>query len=194
VVSGQLNTFAPWELSCVERIPNRGFFVTEFTGVSDAVPTPQISQVGNTLIASPEFTGTIQWLLNNEPIAGANGQSYEPEENGSYSVIYTNEIGCTGSDTSSVQVVTTTGLEGTTAPASSLEAWPNPTEGHLFLRGLPATGTVQLTLLDAMGRTVAVQSAVGPNAHIDTMPLQPGVYWLRVWNGSVQQVLRFVKR
>lgn len=194
VVSGQLNTLSTWELSCVERIPNRGFFITEFTGVSDAVPTPQISQVGNTLIASPEFSGTIQWLLNDEPIAGANGQTYEPTVNGSYSVIYTNEIGCTGSDTSSVQVVTTTGLDGTTATASSLEAWPNPTEGHLFLRGLPATGTVQLILVDAMGRTVAVQNAVGPKTHIDTMPLQSGVYWLRVRDGSVQQVLRFVKR
>lgn len=194
VLSGQLNTLSPWELSCVERIPDRGFFVTEFTGVSDAVPTPQISQVGNTLIASPAFDGTIQWLLNTEIIEGANGQTYEPTVNGSYSVIYTNEDGCVGSATSEVQVVTTTGLEGTTAPASSLEAWPNPTEGHLFLRGLPATGTVQLTLLDAMGRTVAVQSAVGPNTHLDTMPLQPGVYWLRVWDGSAQQVLRFVKR
>ena len=193
VVSGQLNTLSPWELSCVERIPNRGFFVTEFTGISEEVPDPQISQVGSTLIASPAFAGTIQWLLNGEPILGANGQSYEPTENGSYSVSYTNTQGCVGTATSDGLVVTTTGLAGTTATATSLEAWPNPTGATLFLRGLPASATVSIAIVDAMGRKVSTQNAVGPNAHIDTTALPGGVYWLRVGDGAGQQVLRFVK-
>lgn len=194
VVCGQLNTLSPWELSCTERIPNRGFFITEFTGSSDLVPLPTITQVGGTLIASPDFDGSIQWLLNTELIPGATGQTYEPTENGNYAVIYTNVDGCTSSATSAVLVVTTTGLAGTTATASSLEAWPNPTEGALFLRGLPASGTVRIAIVDATGRTVAAQNAVGLNAHIDTMALQSGVYWLRVGDGAGQQVLRFVKR
>ncbi|WKZ66329.1 MAG: T9SS type A sorting domain-containing protein [Flavobacteriales bacterium] len=193
VVSGQLNTLSPWELSCVERIPNRGFFVTEFTGISEEVPDPQISQVGSTLIASPAFAGTIQWLLNGEPILGANGQSYEPTENGSYRVSYTNTQGCVGTATSDGLVVTTTGLAGTTATATSLEAWPNPTGATLFLRGLPASATVSIAIVDAMGRKVSTQNAVGPNAHIDTTALPGGVYWLRVGDGAGQQVLRFVK-
>ncbi|MBK8226552.1 MAG: T9SS type A sorting domain-containing protein [Flavobacteriales bacterium] len=192
VVSGRLNTLSPWELSCTERIPNRGFFVTEFTGLSDDVPEPEIDQVGNTLIASPEFTGTIQWLLNGEPILGANGQSYEPTENGSYSVSYTSEEGCVGTATSDVLVVITTGL-GMQA-SNTLAAWPNPTEGPLFLRGLSSSGTVNITIVDAVGRTVAAQNTVGPNAYIDAMPLRSGVYWLRVSDGAGQQVLRFVKR
>lgn len=194
VVSGQLNTFSTWELSCVDRIPNRGFFVTEFTGTPDLVPLPVITQVGGTLIASPDFDGSIQWLLNTELIPGATGQTYEPTENGNYSVIYTNVDGCESSATSAVLVVTTTGLAGATATGSSLEAWPNPTEGALFLRGLPASGAVWIAIVDATGRTVAAQNAVGPNAHIDTMALQSGVYWLRVGDGAGQQVLRFVKR
>ena len=194
VVSGLLSTFSPWELSCVERIPNRGFFVTEFTGVSDAVPTPQISQDGNTLTASPAFAGAIQWLLNGEPINGANGQSYEPTENGSYSVTYTNEDGCVGSATSEVVVVITTGLDGTTSAVSSLEAWPNPTEGQLLLRGLPPTGTAQIAIHDAMGRSVAAFTTTGGSAAIDIGALQSGVYWLRAIEGEAQQVLRIVKQ
>ncbi len=192
VVCGQLNTSSPWELSCTERIPNRGFFITEFTGLSDDVPEPAIDQVGNALIASPEFTGTIQWLLDGEAIVGANGQSYEPTENGSYSVRYTSEEGCVGTATSDVLLVTTTGLEMQTS--NTLVAWPNPADGPLFLRGLSSSGTVNITIVDAMGRTVATQNMVGPSAHIDTMPLQSGVYWLRVSDGAGQQVLRFVKR
>jgi hypothetical protein len=194
VVSGQLNTLSPWELSCTERIPNRGFFVTEFTGVSDAVPTPQISQVGGTLFASPAFDGTIQWILNTEIIEGANDQTYEPTVNGSYSVIYTNEYGCVGSATSEVLEVINTGLYQDNAQEQGVQAWPNPTEGALFLRGLTAGGTVRITVVDATGRTVAAQNALGPKAHINTMALQSGVYWLRVGDGADQQVLRFVKR
>lgn len=194
VVSGRLGALSPWDLSCVERIPNRGFFVTEFTGLSDEVPEPQISQEGNTLIASPVFQGTIQWLLNGEPISGANGQSFEPTENGSYSVTYTNEDGCVGSATSEVVVVITTGIDPRTSPDNTLEAWPNPTEGLLFLGGLSSAGRVQVTIVDATGRTVAVQNTVGPNTSIDTGNLQHGVYWLRVTDATGQQVLRFVRR
>ncbi|MFN3874621.1 MAG: T9SS type A sorting domain-containing protein [Flavobacteriales bacterium] len=194
VVSGQLSTISPWEMSCVERIPNRGFFVTEFTGLPDEVPMPQITQEGQTLIASPVFDGTIQWLLNGEPIAGANGQSYDPMVSGAYSVTYTNEIGCVGTATSEVLVVITTGQDGATSAVSSLEAWPNPTEGQLLLRGLPPTGTAQIAIYDAMGRTVAAFTATGGNAAIDIGALQSGVYWLRAIEGEARQALRIVRQ
>jgi hypothetical protein len=194
VVSGLLNTPSPWELSCTGRIVNRGFFVTEFTGISDAVPTPQISQDGSTLIASPAFDGTIQWTLNTEIIEGANGQTYEPTVNGSYSVIYTNEDGCVGAATSEVLDVINTGLAGTTSTATALEGWPNPTEGQLLLRGLSPTGTTHITVLDAMGRSVAAFTSTGSSATIHIGALQNGVYWLRATQGNTQQVLRIVKQ
>lgn len=194
VVSGQLNTLSPWELSCVERIPNRGFFVTEFTGVSDEVPQPQISQDGNTLTASPAFAGAIQWLLNGEPIAGANGQSHEPTENGNYSVTYNNEDGCMGTAISEVLVVINTGLEALGSTLPGLQAWPNPTEGRLLISGLPPTGTAQIRMLDAMGRTVAAFTTTGGSAAIDIAALQHGAYWLHAMNGNAQQVLRIMKQ
>lgn len=194
VVCGQLNTLSAWELSCVERIQDRGFFMTEFTGVPDEVPQPLIEQDGITLIATPEFAGTIQWFLNGEPIDGATGQSYEPMENGSYSVIYTNEDGCVGSATSEVLVVINTGLDLNNAKEQGLQAWPNPTEGQLLLRGMPPTGTVQVTILDAMGRTVDAFTTTGSSANIDIGAMQSGVYWLRTTVDNAQQVLRIVKQ
>jgi hypothetical protein len=194
VVSGQLNTLSPWELSCVERILNRGFFVAEFTGISEEVPEPQISQVGNTLIASPDFGGTIQWFLNGEPIVGADGQSYEPTENGSYSVSYTNEVGCVGTATSEVLLVINTGMDAAVPPDAGLHAWPNPSEGSLFLRGLPAHGTAAISVVDALGRSVATLTQAGPMATLDTQAWPQGVYWVRVASDSGQQVVRVVKR
>ncbi|MBX2980034.1 MAG: T9SS type A sorting domain-containing protein [Flavobacteriales bacterium] len=194
VVCGQLNTLSPWVLSCVERIQNRGFFVTEFTGLPDEVPQPAIAQDGITLIATPAFSGAIQWFLNDEPIAGANGQSYVPTVNGSYSVSYTNEDGCVGSATSEVLVVINTGLDRNNTPEQGLQAWPNPTEAQLLLSGLPPNGTVQITILDAMGRTVHAFNTTGSIASMDMGAMQSGVYWLRANVDNAQQVLRIVKQ
>jgi len=194
VVSGKLGAFSPWILSCVERIPNRGFFLTEFTGLPDEVPEPQITQEGSTLIASPLFTGTIQWLLNNEPIAGANGQSFETTQNGTYSVTYTNEIGCIGSDTSAVLLITTTGSNAPAEPGHMLTAWPNPTEDLLYLQDLPTTGTVEITIVDALGRAVDSFSNTGPTATIDTREWPNGIYWLRAVSGTGRQVVQIMKQ
>ncbi|MCB0769889.1 MAG: T9SS type A sorting domain-containing protein [Flavobacteriales bacterium] len=194
VVCGQLNTLSPWELGCVERIPNRGFFVTEFTGLPDEVPHPAIEQDGITLIATPEFTGTIQWFLNDEPIEEANGQSYEPTVNGSYSVSYTSDQGCEGTATSELLLVINTGLDASNDPERVLQAWPNPADDQLFLSGLPVTGAVRISIVDAMGRTMAEQQATGPNATIDMKHLPHGAYWLRMNSANGQQVLRVVKR
>lgn len=193
-VSGQLNTLSSWELSCVERIPDRGFFVAEFTGLPDEVPEPAIQQDGATLIAIPAFAGTIQWFLNGEPISGANGQSYEPTENGAYSVSYTNEIGCVGTATSEVLVVINIGLEAVDSTGKGLQAWPNPTEGQLLLRGLSTTVPARIAILDAMGRSVAGFTATGGSATIDLGALQSGVYWLHATEGNARQVLRIVKQ
>lgn len=194
VLSGQLNTLSPWELSCVERIPNRGFFLTEFNGLPDAVPQPVIQQEGATLIAAPAFAGAIQWFLDGEPITGANGQSYMPTANGSYSVTYTNDNGCVGTATSEVLVVINTGLEAVDSTGQGLQAWPNPTEGQVLLRGLSPTVPARIAILDAMGRCVAAFTSTGGSATIDITALQHGVYWLRATEGNAQQVLRIVKQ
>ena len=194
-VAGRLSTLGPWELSCTSRIQNLGFFLATFTGAPDEVPEPQIVQVENTLIAEPVFNGSIQWLFNGEPIPNAIDQSYVPTENGSYSVIFTNETGCTGSDTSSVTQVITTGLLPTDGRSSEgLLAWPNPTDGTVLLSGLGNGGPVRITITDAIGRTWMDVGAHAPGTPLDLHALPSGVYWLCTENSDGVKALRIVRQ
>lgn len=193
VVSGKLGTLSPWELSCQERTPNRGFFLTEFTGLTDEVPQPQITQNGVTLIASPEFSGTIQWFLNGAPIAGANGQSYEPTVNGSYSVSYTSEQGCEGTASSEVIAVINTGMDEATAGSAGLLAWPNPTEGMIVLDTPMHRPGSPITVTDAMGHAV-LQFRTSAERTTLALAAQPaGLYLVQVGSGREAQHVRVVK-
>ncbi|MEZ4758075.1 MAG: T9SS type A sorting domain-containing protein [Flavobacteriales bacterium] len=193
VVCGQLNTLSPWELSCVERIQNRGFFVTEFTGLPDEVPQPTIVQDGNTLIASPAFSGTIQWFLNGEPIEGATGQSYEPTVNGSYSVSYTSEQGCEGTASSEVIAVINTGMDEATAGNAALLAWPNPTEGMIVLDTPMHRPGSPITVRDAMGRAVLQFRTSTERTTLELSALPAGIYLVQVGTGQEAQHVRVVK-
>lgn len=194
VVCGQLNTLSPWELSCVERIQNRGFFVTEFTGLPDEVPQPTITQDGITLIALPAFSGTIQWFLNGEPIEGANGQSYEPTENGSYSVSYTSEQGCEGTATSEVLAVINTGLDALVAGKAAVHAWPNPTDGMLVLDTPMHRPGTPITITDVMGRSVLQFRTSTERSTLALSALPAGIYLVQVGTGREAQHVRVVKQ
>jgi hypothetical protein len=194
VVSGQLNTVSPWELSCVERIPNRGFFVTEFTGISEEVPQPEITQEGVTLVASPLFAGTIQWFLNGTLIEGANGQSYEPTVNGTYSVTYTNASGCESSASSDVFSVINTAVEEAGVAIPVLRAWPVPTEGLITLRVAPDAIGAAITVTDALGRQVLTGRAQGVDTTLDLTGLPAGSYVVQVGVAQGMQHVHVVKR
>jgi hypothetical protein len=60
------------------------------------LPTPAITAVQKKL--STTSFESYQWLLNNQPLASANSQTYTPDQSGTYRVITTNENNC--SDTS----------------------------------------------------------------------------------------------
>jgi hypothetical protein len=194
VVSGKLGTFSPWELSCQERTPNRGFFLTEFTGITDEVPQPQITQNGLTLIASPEFSGTIQWFLNGAPIGGANGLIYEPTVNGSYSVSFTSEQGCEGTASSEVFAVINTGMEEATAGNAGLLAWPNPTEGMIVLDTPMHHPGSPITVADAMGRTVLQFRTSAGRSIFELSVLPAGIYLVQVGTGQEAQHVRVLKQ
>jgi hypothetical protein len=194
VVCGLLNTVSPWELSCVERIPDRGFFVTEFTGISEEVPQPEITQEGITLVASPVFAGTIQWFLNGTPIEGANGQSYEPTVNGTYSVTYTNASGCESSASSDVFSVINTAVDAVDLASPVLRAWPVPTDGLLTFRVPYDVIGASITVTDALGRQVLTGRAQGVDNTLDLTGLRAGMYVLQVGLAQGMQHVHVVKR
>jgi hypothetical protein len=83
---------------------------------------PSISMVGNQLMSSTPIN--IQWNLNGVPIPGATSQFYTPTQNGSYTVTYTNSVGC--SATSAPYMMLNTGMSELSS--AGISVYPNPAD------------------------------------------------------------------
>lgn len=94
-VGGILNNNTSPIFSCVSREGNTGLYLGKFTEQPDTAPQPFVSNDGNTLVASPLFSGDIQWFLDDEAITGATGQTYNATESGNYKVSFSHVPACT---------------------------------------------------------------------------------------------------
>lgn len=191
LITGFMNILSNWELSCTPVAPDQGFFLGSFTAVPDSVPTPTITQSGDSLIATPAFGGEIQWFLDGAPITGATGNSIAIPANGSYSVTYTSTTGCTGTAASSSFSVTTMGL-GVPNGSSTVDLMPNPTEGPFRITGLTEGSIVRL--VDATGRTLLFRRSHGGSLELDLSHLPNGPYLVRIGSADAVHTLRVLKQ
>lgn len=80
--------------------------------------------------------------------------------------------------------------------ASTLLPYPNPAHGRISVPVLPGTGTITLTLIDVLGRSVRAQvvaPAAGANeVAFDLAGVAPGVYALRLAAGGISTTNRLV--
>jgi hypothetical protein len=191
LITGFLNTLSNWELSCTPAAADRGFFLGAFTAVPDSVPTPTITQSGDSLIATPAFGGDIEWFLDGSPIPGATGGSIFISANGNYSVTYAGSTGCTGTATSSTFLVTTLGLAHN-ADVSGVLLMPNPTEGLLRVSGLSDNSIIRI--IDTTGRTLLTHRSSGAALVLDVSTLPCGPYLVRIESADATNTFRVVKQ
>jgi len=131
-----------------------------------------ITVSGFTLHAASAYT-TYQWLKDGNEINGATGDSYLVTENGDYSLVATNEDGCT--DTSDVYTVTNyTGIGDAGHLAAQISVYPNPASDLLFVK---SPVRVHLAITDIAGK-VLIQSGNAPD--LSVKELAAGVYFLRI--------------
>lgn len=177
--------------SCVngEKIP--GFFLGRISEAPDSVPQPTVQQVGDSLIASPAFTGEIQWFLNGEPIIGATSRSIRILTNGAYTVRYAYSTGCIGTATSSVTNITTSSVSELKG-AGTIRLSPHPVVDHLTIdRG--DTDASIAEIIDINGQIVGTQHLDAEHTVIDVPHLAPGAYQLRLRSASSVRTMMFVK-
>ncbi|MFM8178779.1 MAG: YHYH protein, partial [Candidatus Kapaibacterium sp.] len=159
-------------------------------------PEPTVAFAKGTLTAIiGGGTLTVQWYRNNTLIDGATNTTYEPKENGDYSVSVTNEWGCV-SRSSAISVVLS-GVED--EPAARLRVAPNPFNADVHI--IPATDipNAEVRITDGLGRNVVtVRNARLSAGTAWRLPLGPelasGVYHVHVESESRQTVLRCFKR
>ena len=153
----------------------------------NALPAqPYITQVSTVLTANSSVPGvSYQWLdANQNPIAGATGQTYTVTGNGVFYVEITDANGC--SSTSNRFLVDFTGIEEELANGMDIQIYPNPNNGVFTLDILGAYGQeIGVTITDAVGKVVQkfdipVDNMDKLSRTIDLSGYSKGVYLISV--------------
>jgi hypothetical protein len=152
--------------------------------VTVTVVNANVTQTGNTLTAV-QSGANYSWVdcnNGNQPIAGANGQSFTPTTIGSYAV----EIELNGcSAVSSCVQITSVGLDEDKLDLLTIQ--PNPTSGLLMITVSQPTNAV---VSAANGTVIATLKLEGETV-LDATQFATGVYYLRTSEG---QTVKFIKK
>ncbi|MBY0436039.1 MAG: T9SS type A sorting domain-containing protein, partial [Cyclobacteriaceae bacterium] len=160
--------------------------------INPAKPTVTVSSPSpNTFVLTSNSSSGNQWFRNGTAITNATSTTYTPPQSGSYQVTATVES-CT-SDFSTAQAIVITG--DLPLIKNGLIVYPNPVTNKLSIDlSSLSTAQVQLKILDATGRLIHEEAAVGGKTVEVPMSAQaPGLYLLFVGQGERSSYARFVK-
>lgn len=141
-----------------------------------AEPIPTITQVGDTLFASP--ASNYQWYLNGNQIPFASSNFWVPTQDGDYTVWTQNDFGCTA--LSAPYTYTFVGIDA--GLGAGWRVYPNPSNGTLYILHPDLGGEpFVISVADARGRRVAIAA----NAQsLDLSTLADGMYFVRIHRGD----------
>ena len=168
--------------------------VYSITGETD-IPIPSITKNGDTLITSTEAE-KYQWFKNGQPISGAESQSYLIDESNVYSVMVTNQNGCTAISDSFFSDE----LSHSMSVLQGLELYPNPAEDEMFIRILMSrSAQVTTSIYGVHGNLVSEDSWGSINRgqtdnRIDISSLKSGYYIIKVRANNGITFRRFYKK
>ena len=180
-----------------ETFSQTGEFTVELTTVNEicsdtqsqnitvySYPLADITENGAVLLATEG--DSYQWMLNGEVILEANSQSYEVQEDGSYSVIVTNENDCS-TESEEVIVLNTSELE---TPVVLL--YPNPMNDVAYI-DFENTTERTIKMVDSTGKEVRVWNNIAtPRLEIKKGELATGNYFIQIQEGAIRYSVRLV--
>jgi hypothetical protein len=141
-----------------------------------ALPTPTIQQNGSTL--ATELYDLYQWYKEGVLIPNATYQNYETEATGDFTVLVTNESGCSAIS-APISIVFTNIVDY--LRASSINVYPNPTSALLNI-DLPQDTHVHI--FNMAGEQVDSFKALSGQTSITVDHLSSGVYLLKTDRGE----------
>ncbi len=137
------------------------------------------TSLNNLIITSNQNGATYQWIdctNGDTAITGETNQSFTATSNGDYAVIVTNGY-CI--DTSSCVTIATVGLNSLSQTKFSI--YPNPTNDFFTIDfGTKSNTSYNISIIDAIGKTVKQVSTNNQIQTIDLSSYQNGVYFVRV--------------
>lgn len=153
--------------------------------VNDAPATPIISEDGVTLYIDLLSGQTATWYLGGNAVG--TGDSYTALVNGNYTVVVTNNFGCTSQAS---KYVSTVGLSLNELD-DLFEVYPNPTQGVTTISSSASIDMVVIT--DNIGRVVRQVTVGGENKlELDLSNLAAGTYQIQVKAGTFMKVAKII--
>ncbi len=163
----------------------------QFVNVSSVDPPTVVLQNEILLGSSADF---YQWYINDQVIDGAVEQSYTPTQNGTYTLIITNNMGCTAAST---PFQLTTVSTNTPESLQDIQFFPNPVVQLLQIElANNFSDAISIELFDASGKRIQelmIDSGLNPSVSLDMSQVASGLYFVKLTNthGSlVEKVLK----
>lgn len=138
--------------------------------VNDLPDLPTIENLGGILSSTEALS--YQWYLNDLPIEGANQQTYQPIQNGMYSVEVTNEAGCS---ISSGGIAVSNILGIAEYKAQEITMYPNPAFEFIQILG---ANEFEFAIFQANGNLVL--KGESSDGRINLNDLAKGYYLIRI--------------
>ena len=157
-------------------------------------PVATLVQVNNSLQANPSGL-SYQWYSQNPNwtiLPGETNQFLNPTNGGLYSVVVTNEFGC--SDTASIDFV---GIGIDEFEMQNWNIFPNPNDGSYTLDFSSTTNeTIKMSLYTAFGDLVELRTMnVHPGSQsffISNQNISPGVYYIEIATENARGIKKLV--
>lgn len=125
---------------------------------------------------------TYQWLINGNPISGANGVYYTPVFTGNYTLLITAPNGCTY-ETAPYAFVNTASVNELDENAEIM-VFPNPSNGFINIKAAESAWGKSFTILDVNGKEIYSGNIQKQITQIQLETFEAGTYFIRLGNQS----------
>ena len=174
------------EIKLVASNPTCSQVIVTNISVNALPPQPTFTNTSGTLTSS-SATGN-QWLLNGAPISGANNMMHVVTQSGWYSVVVTDNNGCSNtSDSAYVLFTSIKSLE-----QLDVKLFPNPAADEFTVYGLQFTAGDRLTISDAVGQIVYEKNIdfTCSNILCRGLNLASGIYFVNIKTPELNVTLK----
>lgn len=142
---------------------------------------PVISASGDTLISTPAIN--YQWYLNDTLINGATFQYYIPVTSGNYTVIVTDQWGCTYLSNEFLFAVS--GFAQSMEFENKISAYPNPASETFLIEIAEKVNPSELIITDAKGEIIT-EKLFQTSTSINVSNWANSIYFLTITNSQIR--------
>lgn len=154
--------------------------------VNDNPLPPVITEAGGMLQSS--YASGNQWYDQNGMILGETGNTFQPTQNGTYTVVHTSSSGCTST---SEPFQFFAGINGN--EMSTISVFPNPTKGIVNFKHSLIWNNSVVKVMEITGKTIFSTQLNQSSSQIDISRFNPGIYLIEINSGSSTKTFRIVK-